>query len=299
MKKILYILAMGAMFASCQKQDTDSVTSVSSYPADGVVRIKTDIDATKSPVTSTYLGADLGLFITNSASSEYSYFNVKWNNNSGEWESENMMLWQNAEQSVIIAAYAPYLRGSFPQTFNVQEDQTGGTLSSDLVVFNNSGFIPGKALVSNSIPITFKHVLCKLNFQFTYGSEYAGTDVTVKSVTVIADKSTTLEIDTFNEISTNSSIEFDIANIKAYKNSKDNFTVILPNQKFTHQMKMVEIELTNGRKYSYTTAVDHIFLNGNAYIIKLRIGKDKLEFNNITVNEWGDEVDLGGGEATM
>ena len=300
MKKIIYAVVAMAMLtlSSCQKEDV--ALGNGSYPEDNVVRVSTSVNAlaTRSGETATeYAGENLGLMIANFLNNSYSYGNIKWTKSSGAWSPESQMLWKNATESVAVMAYAPYLEteeeieiAAFP--FKVQTDQSAGTLSSDLVAYYNPNFVPANDLVDGNIPVAFDHKLSQLNFAFTFGNEFEGVGA-ISSVKVIANSSAKFQL--------NSDLAKDLgekAEITAF-DSGDAYSVIVPPQEFEAGETMVEIITTDGRIFGYQPSTTHTFASGTAYTINLRIGKDKLEIDDITVSDWETGDSLGEGNLEL
>ena len=108
--KAIKILAMAALattvFASCSN-DEDLVQS--SYPADNVVRVTTNVDdiTTRAFHTTNTLD-EFAFCIGNADNNKYSYNNILMTKEGTKWNPSVQMLWQNSTQPVDIMAYAPF-----------------------------------------------------------------------------------------------------------------------------------------------------------------------------------------------
>ena len=144
--KAIKILAMAALatavFASCSN---DEDLAQSSYPADNVVRVTTNVeDITTRAFHTTNTLDKFAFCIGNANSRKYSYNNIMMTKEGTKWNPSVQMLWQNSTQLVDIMAYAPFdSRGNTETMIKVKKypvsvgtQQMAGTYESDFLVYN-------------------------------------------------------------------------------------------------------------------------------------------------------------------
>ena len=310
MKNILYTALGALMLASCQKEAND-LPQMGNYPEDGVVRIATQLNApiTRAAGTTDYTGTDLSLSIEpQNGNSTYTYTNIQWTttDNGTTWTTASQMLWEGANKVVDIYAYAPYVdlgeSGVITAVpFSVAADQTGGTVSSDLVGFTQTNFNPYNQLnVKQAVDITFDHILSKLTLTLSFGDQFDGENVTVSSVKLVG-TNTAVSYHAKDKTVT-AATPVVVAPISMQSLGSNQYTAILAPQIVAAGAAMIDVTLSNGSTYRYTAAAGgHTFARGTAYTMNLKIGKDKITIDgNVTVSEWGTDTDNpfeGGGEA--
>ena len=95
-----------AVFASCSN---DEDLTQSSYPADNVVRVTTNVeDMTTRAFHTTNTLDEFAFCIRNANNIKYSYNNIMMTKEGTKWNPSVQMLWQNSTQPVDIMAYAPF-----------------------------------------------------------------------------------------------------------------------------------------------------------------------------------------------
>ena len=281
----------------CQKENNNSNTN---YPADGVVRINTNIDALNTRAAQTpYEGVNLSLSVDYGAGDGNTKTNVEWAKNT-DWSTATTMLWKDAETPAKIYAYAPYVAEQADLTaikFSATADQSVGLLSSDLVGYTNEAFVPGSSLTTkNAVDIDFKHKMTQLNIAIAIADEFEGQSVTVTGVAVKGQTAVTYNAMSGVATSTGNAVE-----VLASKGADNNYTVIISPQTVVAGSKLVSINMSNGETYNYPTPVSgHTFAQGTANSIKLRIGKDKITLSDeIVVNNWTAGDVITGGSANL
>ena len=310
MKKILYTAVVAMMLASCQNEAND--LPMGNYPEDGVVRISTQVNAvqTRADGTSDYTGTDLSLSIE-SANSTYSYTNIEWTttDNGATWTTDSQMLWEGANKTASIYAYAPYVASATDITavpFTIDTDQaTNGTASSDLLGFTQTAFNPFNQLnVKQAVDITFDHILSKLTLTLSLGNQFDNT-VTVSSVKLVGTNTAVSYNAKDKEVAAATSAVVAPISMQKVEGATNSYTAILAPQTITAGKAMIDVMLSNGSAYRYTAATGgHIFATGIAYTMNLKVGKDKLEIDgNVEVSDWGtvapeDDPFADGGEAS-
>ena len=145
--KAIKLFTMAALattvFASCSN-DEDLVQS--SYPADNVVRVTTNVeDITTRAFHTTNTLDKFAFCIGNANNIKYSYNNIMMTKEGNKWNPSVQMLWQNSTQPVDIMAYAPFDSNGNTETMtkvkkypvSVGTQQMADTYESD---FRVSGF---------------------------------------------------------------------------------------------------------------------------------------------------------------
>lgn len=297
--------------AGCSKQETAVVTG---FPEDGAVRIAANAGA---PATraggSQYEGSTLGLFI-DYGSGGYSEYNIMWSKDaSGQWTPEKKMLWKDGKSGADIYAYAPFVGVSMsdvnPVAFEIPEDQSAGTMAADLVSWSRTGFVPdanqNKDFSSDGkILISFSHRLVKMTFNFEKGNQFA-SDVTVVDATLFGTSSKVacdLKADDVTAASDAVSQDITLHKVENLKYE----AVFFPGDGQKAGARMLEVVMSDGRPLYYTVPATGLISGGlqpgNAYEMKMRLGKDKIELarEGITVGEWTeDPTPLPGGETQV
>ena len=185
--KAIKLLAMAAVattvFASCSN---DEDLAQSSYPADNVVRVTTNVeDITTRAFHTTNTLNEFAFCIDNANNDRYSYNNIKMKKEGNNWNPSVQMLWQNSTQPVDIMAYAPFNdmigvtetmieRNKYPVF--VAPTQTAGAYESDFLVYKKKEFVPERDLKNGAVDITFTHALSLLNIKIEFGTEFNNTN---------------------------------------------------------------------------------------------------------------------------
>ena len=195
------ILALG----SCSSNDEIiEAQNKSNYPDDNIVRVEANVNdmMTRGSVKTSTLN-NMSLTIHNAKNSKYCYNNIKVTKSGDIWKPEEMMLWENKDNSVNIIAYSPYKDGvrysiiktntdqrsgigyigQFP--VSVAEVQTEDNYDSDFLVYKKEDFNPGTQLSTrNAVPIAFKHANSQLVITVKFGTEFDNpTKLTANPIT--------------------------------------------------------------------------------------------------------------------
>ncbi len=295
MKKILFGFMTLALLAGCSNDDMPDMGGVDSMTGKPV-QVSAGVDAltTRAGMTTGDL-TTLGLTIVNPNSAEYSFSNVKFEKNGSTFSAtgETTPVWQNRTQEVSVTAYAPYKEvWTGEQSLSVQTDQSTAEAvkASDLLwaqnVVNPSGETQTGDIFCNRqgrLVVNLQHKMSKLVVNLRYLNEI-GTDVNVRSLTVkYLSTGYTFNTET-GAVSNINSAEDIVAykEAKAVEGYKDCFEAIFPPQ--TSAFKL-ELFLDNGQDYEYHNSAFE-FQPNIAYVINLSVGKDKVEFESVTANNW-------------
>ena len=301
------VMAMAATLASCSGEDE---LSRSSYPADNVVRVVTNVNdiQTRAIYTNSNL-KEFGLSIQNQKNERYCYGNYKVTKTGDVWTPSTQMLWEKSSQGVNIYAYAPYnpdytgniyRETKFP--VNVSADQTSEDDHSDFLLFKRSDFNPGRDLKNGSVPIEFNHALSLLNVHITFrdefnefapltadpikellvkGTKIQGTcDFISQSVTVLEEASAT-SVKAGNT-------SFTAADTSSVHASATYSCILIP-QTLAAWAFSVDIKINiNGenRVYKWTSTQALTLEAGKSYTLNLEVGKEAVDLGSVKVNDW-------------
>ena len=312
--KAIKFFAMTAMaaavFASCSN---DEDLAQSSYPADNVVRVTTNVeDITTRAFHTTKSLKEFAFCIGNANNNKYSYNNIKMTKEETQWNPSDpsvQMLWQNATQPVDIMAYAPFDSNGNTETMikvqkypvSVGTQQMAGTYESDFLVYKKTGFVPEKDLTNGAVDITFTHALSLLNIKIEFGTDFNTTtplaanpinniniggsinkgfaDLSADPITVAVDATCAPVL-----------IEPELGEFTAAANNDAhaiaNYSAILIPQTITEGFR-VEFEI-NGKIYVWRAPknVTATLEAGKKHLLPLTVGKDFVKAGSMTASPW-------------
>ena len=233
---------------------------------------------------------------TENASSKYNYTNVlmtKGADNAYTAPASISLLWMGSNRDVAVNAYT-----TDATTFTVQTDQstTDGVLASDLLGAITAAENSDITIADNNISINFRHLLCKLDVTFSWGTELAtATDKAIKSV-MYQGFGTDVTLDREACTVTNGTAS---ADIKAYVNELTSEAIFAP---YVSEAPKIVITTTIDdvdRVFLIgVTASDGGFLSGKRYTMNVTIGGTSVENGSVTAtlaNGW--ETGDANGEA--
>ena len=237
------------------------------------------------------------------ASSKYNYTNVlmtKGADNAYTAPASISLLWMGSNRDVAVNAYT-----TDATTFTVQTDQstTDGVLASDLLGAITAAENSDITIADNNISINFRHLLCKLDVTFSWGTELAtAADKAISSVKYQG-FGTDVTLDREACTVTNGTAS---ADIKAYVTTADEGVTYLSEAIFAPQMaetpKIVVTATIGGvdRVFSIgVTAPANGFASGNRYTMNVTIGGTSVENGSVTAtlaNGW-ETGDANGNES--
>ena len=161
-------------------------------------------------------------------------------------------------------------------------------LESDLLVAVNTGKSKaGLQATDNPVSLHFDHMMSKLVLELTYRNEFSGTP-TVGSTSIEAKNEGTIDY-LKGMITPNGTVApFHLQTVKA---NEVYASVIIPQavQKFTITI--------NGKNYVYTHPTQLMLVKGKKQRVKLIVGRNRIELDQVVINDWGSAADITGGEA--
>ena len=225
---------------------------------------------------------------TEDATSMYNYTNVlmtKGTNN--VYTSTDNLLWKGSNRDVAINAYT-----TDAESFTVQADQStdANVLASDLLgaVSTTQGDV---SITDNNISINFRHLLCKLDVTYTWGTEFDNvTTKTIKSV-MYQGFGTDVTLDREACAVTSGTTT---AYIKAYVNELTSEAIFAPQMSDTPKIVITTTIDDVERIFSIgVTAPTDGFASGNRYTMNVTIGGTSVTDGSITAtvaNGWGESI---------
>lgn len=294
----------GLMLTGCNKDD-GADTAISHFPEDGVIRVTTNVNEavlTRAGLTSNNLSNFWLKIVTGDGNVGYNYFKKITKNSSGEWESEQSMLWKDATTLTHMTA-AVFGNHNFTDAefaegvdLTLPADQSAedgsGIVAADLLVMRETTVNPASDLVDGKVTITLRHALTKIDVTLTLGNEFAKSDL---------NKETDL---TDFVVSSKGSFYFDAGegfvyasgnnadvNVKAYRNSFTQDAKSVANYECIVvpylQTKLTVSFKIGDKPYSWTSAEVQL-KQGYKYAIALTVGADAVTVaqDGITDSPW-------------
>lgn len=318
---------MAAMLTGCSN---DSELAHSNFPADNIIRVTAGVNGavTRAETLGTELNNKFSLTVVNKdTENEYNYKytheNKIFQKIGTEWICNTILLWQDAETKVDVAALAPVTNDDMKffgildnknqfQTleYDITADQKTQKPENDLLYYYQSDLVPGKALNSDGkLDIQFNHAFSMIDINVTLGTEYSKKENPINEVIVggsklkatidvansedngVAYASTKGENPEANIITTPGT--FTKATTDE-ENSKAAYSCILIPQKIDANKFKVTLK-TSSKTYVWTSPSAITLESGHKYTLELKMGKDKLtaQKGNISAGSWTERTDSG------
>lgn len=319
---------MAAMLTGCSN---DSDLAHSNFPDDNIIRVTAGVNGavTRAETLGTELNSDFSLTVINKAplnegehSNKYTYGNRIFKKTGTEWICSDILLWQDAETKVDVAALAPAIdnttfRDSYDfwnekittMEYSITADQKTQSEANDLLYYYKSNMDPGKELKDGKLNIQFNHAFSMIDINVTLGTEYSNKDNPISEV-IVGGSKLKATIDVANSdgkgvayaSTTGENPETDITTTpgeftKATNNeekSKAVFSCILIPQ--TIEANKFKVTLKTSSKTYVWTSPDAITLKtGHRYTLDLTMGKDVVtaQKGNISAGSWTEGTESG------
>lgn len=310
---------MAAMLTGCSN---DSDLAHSNFPDDNIIRVTAGVNGavTRAETLGTELNNKFSLTVVNKdTENEYNYKytheNKIFQKIDKEWICNTILLWQDAETKVDVAALAPVTNDDMKffgildnknqfQTleYDITADQKTQKPENDLLYYYESDLVPGKALNSDGkLDIQFNHAFSMIDINVTLGTEYSQQENPIKEV-IVGGSKLWATIDVANSegniayaSTEGDNPEADIITTPGtftkattdQKNSTAEFSCILIPQKIEANKFKVTL-MTSSKTYIWTSPEDITLKTGRRYTLKLKMGKDKLtaQKGNISAVSW-------------
>lgn len=312
---------MAAMLTGCSN---DSELAHSNFPDDNIIRVTAGVNGavTRAETLGTELNSDFSLTVINKAplnegehSNKYTYGNRIFKKTGTEWICSDILLWQDAETKVDVAALAPAIdnttfRDSYDfwnekittMEYSITADQKTQSEANDLLYYYKSNMDPGKELKDGKLNIQFNHAFSMIDINVTLGTEYSNKDNPISEV-IVGGSKLKATIDVANSegkgvayaSTTGENPETDITTTpgeftKATNNeekSKAVFSCILIPQTIEANKFKVTLK-TSSKTYVWTSPSAITLETGHRYTLELTMGKDVVtaQNGNISAGSW-------------
>ncbi|MBP3552265.1 MAG: fimbrillin family protein [Bacteroidaceae bacterium] len=288
--KFLILAATASILAACSNNDVPQADNLKDTPITVTAGVA-ELNSRAGYEDTSVLPETFYLSITQDtedATSMYNYTNVlmtKGTNN--VYTSTDNLLWKGSNRDVAINAYT-----TDAESFTVQADQStdANVLASDLLgaVSTTQGDV---SITDNNISINFRHLLCKLDVTYTWGTEF--DNVTTKTIKSVMYQGFGTDVTLDREACTVTS-GTTTAYIKAYVNELTSEAIFAPQMGDTPKIVITTTIDDVERIFSIgVTAPTDGFASGNRYTMNVTIGGTSVTDGLVTAtlaNGWGESI---------
>lgn len=317
---------MAAMLTGCSN---DSDLAHSNFPADNIIRVTAGVNGavTRADQLGTELKSNFSLTVINKApldeyesSNKYTYGNMIFKKTGTEWFCDEILLWQDAETKVDVAALAPAIdfwtfRDSYDygnkkittQEYSITADQKTQKPENDLLYYYKSDLVPGTELKDGKLNIQFNHAFSMIDIIVTLGTEYSNKANPINEV-IVGGSKLKATIDVTNSkgkgvayaSTEGENPETDIITtpgtftMATTDHSTAKFSCILIPQTIDANKFKVTL-MTSSKTYVWISPDAITLKTGNRYTLKLKMGKDVVtaQNGNISAVSWTEETGSG------
>lgn len=312
---------MAAMLTGCSN---DSELAHSNFPDDNIIRVTAGVNGavTRAETLGTKLKSNFSLTVINKAplnegehSNKYTYGNRIFKKTGTEWICSDILLWQDAETKVDVAALAPAIdnttfRDSYDfwnekittMEYSITADQKTQSVANDLLYYYKSDLVPGTELKDGKLDIQFNHAFSMIDIIVTLGTEYSKKDNPINEV-IVGGSKLKATIDVANSESKGvayasteeANPEADIITTPGtftmaqtdQENSKAAYSCILIPQTIGANKFKVTLK-TSSKTYVWTSPDAITLETGHRYTLELKMGKDVVtaQKGNISAGSW-------------
>lgn len=311
---------MAAMLTGCSN---DSELAHSNFPDDNIIRVTAGVNGavTRAETLGTELNSNFSLTVVNEGTNKYTYINKIFEKTGTEWSSDEILLWQDAETPVAVAALAPVIDSwEFNNIYSNQdkfktmecsiiENQNPHKLENDLLYYYKSDLVPGTELKDGKLNIQFNHAFSMIDIIVTLGTEYSKKEENPINEVIVggSKKWATLDITNSNSkgvayASPEPNPETDIITTPGTftkattdeEKSKAAYSCILIPQKIEANKFKVTLK-TSSKTYVWTSPDAITLETGHRYTLDLTMGKDVVtaQKGNISAGSWTEGTDSG------
>ena len=291
--KYLAFAAAAFMLASCSNDEDfvpqddlkDTPVTVTADVAD--LKTRAGYDTENLPATF-YLTM---IQDTEDATSLYNYTNVEMTKDEGATTYSapegTTLLWKDGNHEAV--AFNAYTTDG--TTFTVQTNQStaANVLASDLLgaVKTDDDETSDIDILGNGISVYFRHLLCKLDVTYSWGTEFASTTNSITKVKYVGFGSD-VTLDRSTAAITNGT---GITEISAFVTEQTSEAIFAP-QSATPKIVITAMIDNVERIFSINvTAPTDGFVSGNRYTMNVTIGGTATETGGISIAEgWGDSI---------
>lgn len=320
---------MAAMLTGCSN---DSELAHSNFPDDNIIRVTAGVNGavTRAETLGTVLNSNFSLTVINKdplkeneRDNKYTYGNMIFEKTGTgtEWSCRDILLWQDAETKVDVAALAPAIdnttfRKSYDSwnekittmEYSITADQTTQSVANDLLYYYKSDLVPKDALNSDGkLDIQFNHAFSMIDIIVTLGTEYSQQENPINKV-IVGGSKLKATIDVANSegnvayASTGTNPETDIITTPGTftkattdeEKSKAAYSCILIPQAIDANKFKVTLK-TSSKTYVWTSPSAITLETGHKYTLALTMGRDKLtaQKGNISAGSWTEGTGSG------
>lgn len=310
---------MAAMLTGCSN---DSDLAHSNFPDDNIIRVTAGVNGavTRAETLGTELNSDIKFSLTvvnkdteNEYNYKYTHENKIFQKIGTEWICNTILLWQDAETPVDVAALAPVtnkdwiflgILGNQNQfrtlEYEITADQKTQKPENDLLYYYKSNLVPGTELKDGKLDIQFNHAFSMIDIIVTLGTEYSNKDNPINEVIVGGSKlKATIDVTNSEGVAYPSTMgenpETDITTIPVKFNKattdQENSTavsscILIPQTIGANKFKVTL--KTTSKTYVWTSPDAITLKTGHKYTLELKMGKDKLtaQKGNISAGSW-------------
>lgn len=310
---------MAAMLTGCSN---DSDLAHSNFPDDNIIRVTAGVNGavTRAETLGTELNNKFSLTVVNKdTENEYNYKYTHENKifqkigTGTEWICNDILLWQDAETPVDVAALAPVIdddmiflgilnnQNQFQTLpYSITADQKTKSEENDLLYYYKSDLVPGKELKDGKLNIQFNHAFSMIDINVTLGTEYSQQENPIKEV-IVGGSKLKATIDVANSegnvayASTGNNPETDITTTPGEftkattdeEKSKAAYSCILIPQTIEANKFKVTLK-TSSKTYVWTSPSAITLETGHRYTLELTMGKDVVtaQNGNISAGSW-------------
>lgn len=308
---------MAAMLTGCSN---DSDLAHSNFPDDNIIRVTAGVNGAVTRALGTELNNKFSLTVVNKdTENEYNYKYTHENKifqkigTGTEWICNDILLWQDAETPVDVAALAPVIDKDWifqgilsnqnqfrTLEYEITADQKTQKPENDLLYYYKSNLVPGTELKDGKLDIQFNHAFSMIDIIVTLGTEYSNKDNPINEVIVGGSKlKATIDVTNSEGVAYPSTMgenpETDITTIPVKFNKattdQENSTavsscILIPQTIDANKFKVTL--KTSSKTYVWTSPNAITLQTGHKYTLELKMGKDKLtaQKGNISAVSW-------------
>ena len=296
MKTKIFAMALAALaLAACNENNEDfTVNNLKDAP----ITVTADVAdlKTRAGHDADNLPAKFYLTVTQTEeASHYNYTNVEMTKgDANNYTPSDNILWKDATRTPFVSAYT-----TADATFTVQTDQSTAenVVASDLLgaVSTTDGDV---TFNGNNISVRFRHLLCKLDVTYSWGTEFGDVTKSIKSVVyngfgtdAVLDRATaTITSGTYTDL-----ISAFVGKTTVDEVEKDMSEAIFAPQ--TGNPKIVITALIDGAERAFSlnvTAPTGGFVSGNRYTMNVAIGGTVTQTGEMKISKGWETGDANG-----
>jgi len=204
-----------------------------------------------------------------------------------KWSAQSMMKWTDMITPHYFLSMYPVRTVTDFTADAVNVDPAKQTESDMLVAVNTGDQKQGLTASNNPVSLKFDHVMSKLIVELAFRNEFDGTP-TVTSVSTGAKNAGTINYLTGTVSPTG---DFTSFNLPAVGATQQYASVVIP-----QELQKITV-LIDGKSYVYTHPQPLRLSKGKVQTVKLIVGRNRIELDQVTINDWENTQPIEGGEA--